>query len=143
VEQVAPHRQPSRVTRSDSDSALDADAGDVGQVGHVARFQWSCWRGYACRTAGATDSGARASPRLALDRAVHRRSLVASRHAEPALPEVPGANGEAAGEHQPCRVGGTNYRCDSCGHVWSIAKDTPDGPIRHVTAPPQGPEPKE
>ena len=32
------------------------------------------------------------------------------------------------------------YRCDACGHVWNIAKDTPDGPIWHVTSPPKTPE---
>jgi hypothetical protein len=25
------------------------------------------------------------------------------------------------------------YRCDPCGHVWSIPKDKPDAPPRHVT----------
>ena len=27
------------------------------------------------------------------------------------------------------------YRCEKCGHVWSIAKSNPDGPIHHVTTP--------
>jgi len=28
------------------------------------------------------------------------------------------------------------YRCDACGHVWNVPKTNPDGPIVHVTVPP-------
>ena len=29
------------------------------------------------------------------------------------------------------------YRCEPCGHVWTVPKNTPDGPpLRHVTTPP-------
>jgi hypothetical protein len=28
------------------------------------------------------------------------------------------------------------YRCQSCGHVWIVPKDNPDGPIRDVTVDP-------
>ena len=31
------------------------------------------------------------------------------------------------------------YRCDKCGHVFSVSKDNPDAPSRHVT-PPRGRE---
>ena len=27
------------------------------------------------------------------------------------------------------------YRSGACGHVWSVKKDDPDGPIRDVTLP--------
>ena len=29
------------------------------------------------------------------------------------------------------------YRCDKCGHVWTVSKQDPDGPIRDVTVDPQ------
>jgi hypothetical protein len=29
------------------------------------------------------------------------------------------------------------YRCDPCGHVWTIPKDNPNGPPHHVTRPPK------
>jgi uncharacterized Zn finger protein len=27
------------------------------------------------------------------------------------------------------------YRCLNCGHVWTVPKSNPDGPIHHVTKP--------
>ena len=27
------------------------------------------------------------------------------------------------------------YRCDPCGHVWTMPKDKPESPPRHVTPP--------
>jgi hypothetical protein len=35
------------------------------------------------------------------------------------------------------------YWCGRCKHVWNIPKDTPDGPIQHVTPPPEKPDSKE
>jgi len=34
------------------------------------------------------------------------------------------------------------YRCPACGHVWTVPKDDPAGPIRHVTLPPKKPDTK-
>jgi uncharacterized Zn finger protein len=27
------------------------------------------------------------------------------------------------------------YRCDPCGHVWTVPKNKPDAPPRHVSVP--------
>jgi uncharacterized Zn finger protein len=29
------------------------------------------------------------------------------------------------------------YRCEKCGHVWTVPKWDPDGPISHVTITPK------
>jgi transposase-like protein len=29
------------------------------------------------------------------------------------------------------------YRCDECGHVWTVQKSNPDGPTTDVTLPPK------
>jgi hypothetical protein len=34
------------------------------------------------------------------------------------------------------------YSCGQCKHVWNIPKDKPDGPIQHVTPPPDKQESK-
>jgi predicted nucleic acid-binding Zn ribbon protein len=31
------------------------------------------------------------------------------------------------------------YRCDQCGHVWSVLKSSPDGPTTDVTVKPPKP----